>query len=34
MIMNRKVINLDVGNPLRAVNKQGIGIGIAGVAME
>jgi hypothetical protein len=23
-----------VGNPLRAVNKQGIGIGIAGVAME
>jgi hypothetical protein len=32
--MNRKVINLDMGNPLRAVKKHGIGIGVAGVAME
>jgi hypothetical protein len=32
--MNRKVTNLDVGNPLRVVKKQGIGIGVAGVAME
>jgi hypothetical protein len=32
--MNRKVVNLDVGNPLQAVKKQGIGIGVAGMAME